>query len=129
MKITIIIAIVFFLCGCGKEQPTAPEIKIVNIAGSWSGVGKSHRGTPMTLEFEVYNISNVIKGNGSVQLSGSLAKNYYVVDGTIDGDQVKMNFWGDSWYVEFSGWVGQHVMMGQLSGLGATDGKISFVRK
>lgn len=126
----IFIAMIFFLLwGCSSEKVMEPKANVVSIAGAWSGVGKSSRGTPMTIEFSVSNVSNAVKGNGLVQLSGSIVKSYCTIDGNLNGGSISMNFWGDGWYFEFSGLVQGDTMNGNLSGLGATDGKITFVRK
>lgn len=127
--IIIVLMAMFILSGCVEKQTTETNADIVSIAGSWSGMGKSHAGTPMTLDFFVKTVSNKVYGNGSMQLAGHWSNLFYDIEGTIDGDQVTMIFKTTAWYVDFSGWVGEFVMMGQLGGLGATDGKIIFVRK
>jgi hypothetical protein len=125
--ILISLMTMFILSGCGEKQSTEPKAEPVSVDGSWSGVGKSSRGTSFVLEFTVSNEKGTVSGNASAQLAGSIVKSYYSVTGTLSGKQVHLAF--DVVYIKFDGTVNGGSMTGKLTGLSVTDGPATFTKK
>ena len=108
-----------------------PKKVAIDFSGNWTGVGTTENGKTVLFEFTVVQDreTNWIKGNGSIQISGSLVKSYYDVSGSWEGENLHFLFFGSGFVISFDGTAGVSKMTGKLKGSGIEDEYMVFIKK
>ncbi len=122
-----------------KYQLHQPKKVAVDISGNWTGVVTTENSETILFEFTLVQDRETtfssIKGNGSLQISGSLVKSYCDVSGYFkENENISLSFSDSGFFIVFEGTAGVSQMTGtvkgnNLKGVEINDGYVVFIKK